>query len=96
MMHWKYAGIHTRLRKIWFRPRLPARATISLTCHGRGCPQRHWSAPRRRLRKLARSLERHRFRAGQLLTITISVPGWTPERARVRIRYGRLPVAKLL
>ncbi len=94
-MHWTYRGIHTWLDRIQFG-RLPAGATIRVACHGRDCPRRHWSTAKRRLRTLARSLERHRFRAGQRLTITISVRGWISERAGVRIRNGALPTAKLL
>jgi hypothetical protein len=95
VMNWTYRGIHTRLHRIRFG-RLPAGATIRVACHGRDCPRRHWVAGKRRLRRLTRSLERRRFRAGQRLTITISVPGWIPERAGVRIRDGALPLAKLL
>ena len=95
VMRWTYKGIHTRLDKIRFG-RLPAAATIRVRCHGRDCPKRLWSASKRRLHRLDRSLERRSFQAGQRLTITISVPGWIPERAAVRIRDGAVPVAKLL
>ncbi len=94
-MHWTFNGIHTWLDRIHFS-RLPAGAGIRVTCHGRDCPRRVWSAGKRHVRRLAKALERRRFRAGQRLTITISAPGWIPERAGVRTRDGAVPVAKLL
>jgi hypothetical protein len=43
-----------------------------------------------------RSLDGRRYRAGDLLFITISAPGLVPERAEVRIRDGAIPRARLL
>jgi hypothetical protein len=95
VMSWSWSRLRTRLRAIRFG-RLPARATIRVTCHGHACPRRLGTVRRRHLRALIRSLEARVFRAGQRLTITISAPGWIPERAQIRIRDGALPLAKLL
>jgi hypothetical protein len=95
LLSWVFSGIHSRLSKMRFG-RLPAGATITVACRGRGCPKRPASVDRRHLRRLISSLEARRYRAGQRLTITITAPGRISERARVRIRDGRLPVAKLL
>ena len=67
-----------------------------LTCRGRRCPRTLGKVGHRHLRKLNRSLEARIFDAGQRLTITVSAPGWIPERAQVLIRDGGLPLAKLL
>lgn len=95
VMGWTWLGIHTRLRTVRFGG-LPAQATIRVRCRGRRCPWRVRSAGHRHLRRLIRSLQRRSFLAGQRLTITISVPGWVPERAGVHIRDGALPLVKRL
>jgi hypothetical protein len=95
VMSWSWSRTRTRLRAIRFG-RFPTPATIRVTCHGRACPRRLGTARRRHLRALMRSLEARVFRAGQQLTITISAPGWIPERAQIRIRDGALPLARLL
>jgi hypothetical protein len=95
VMGWSWNGIRTRLRTLHFG-RLPGRATIRVTCHGRACPRRLGTVHHRHLRALIRSLEARVFRAGQRLTITVSAPGRIPERAQVVIRDGALPLAKLL
>jgi hypothetical protein len=95
MLSWTWNGNHTKLHKLRFGP-LPARATISVTCRGPGCSRRPMVAGSRHLRRLIKSLEARVFHAGQRLTITISASGWTPERALLKIRDGKLPVAKLV
>jgi hypothetical protein len=95
LMSWSFNGIHTRLYKMRF-DRLPARARITVTCHGRACPRRPASADRRHVRGLIKSLESRRYRAGQRLNITVRAPGLLPERARLTIRDGALPLAELL
>jgi hypothetical protein len=95
-MKWNWHGILTRLRKVRWIGSFPADATIRVTCHGRHCPRELGKVGHRRLRRLMRSLEARVFHAGQQLTITISAPGWVSERAQVKIRKGKLPLAKLL
>ena len=96
LMHWSWHGVHTRLRKIRWVGHFPARAIIRVTCHGHRCPKRLGNVRHRNLRRLVGSLEARIFHAGQQLTITVSAPGWVPERARVFIRAGALPLAELL
>jgi hypothetical protein len=96
LMKWKWRGIHTRLRRVRWVGSFPARSTVHVTCHGRDCPRRVMTAGHRHLLKLIRSLEASVFHAGERLTITVSAPGWLSERAQVKIRDGKLPVAKLL
>jgi hypothetical protein len=95
VMAWTWNGAHTRLRRLLFS-RFPGRGTVRVSCRGRGCPRRASHAGHRNLRGLVSSLERRVFRSGQHLTITVSAPGWVPERAGVAIRDGALPTAKLL
>jgi hypothetical protein len=45
---------------------------------------------------LLRGLRGRRYRSGDVLRITVTAPGYRAERAEVRFRYGRLPLAKLL
>lgn len=74
----------------------PPHTRIRVSCAGPGCPRRARTADHRHMRSLVSSLRGRVFHAGERLTITISAPGWTPERGRIRIRNGRVPVAKLL
>jgi hypothetical protein len=96
LMDWSWHGVHTRLRKVRWLGSFPARATIRVTCHGHGCSKRLGTVRHRHLGRLSRSLEARLFHAGEHLTITISAPGWIPERAQIRIRDGALPLARLL
>lgn len=66
---------------------LPARARVALTCKGKGCPFRTRWATRGKLKRLAH----HSFRPGDTLTIRISARGDKPERARLKIRRGKVP-----
>jgi hypothetical protein len=90
---WSHRGTHMRhARAAGF----PAQATITVRCTGRGCPKRPDTAKRRGLGRLWHVLERRVFRPGQRLTIAITERGHLPERVRVRIRSGAIPVARLL
>jgi hypothetical protein len=94
-MKWTWNGSRTRLRALRFG-RFPGPGTIGVSCHGRGCPRHASKAGHHGLRALIRALERRRFSSGQRLTITVSAPGYEPERAQVVIRNGALPIARLL
>jgi hypothetical protein len=95
LIRWRWRGVLTWLRRLRFSG-LGSRAAITVTCAGRGCPRRRWSAPARRARTLERTLANQVFRAGDRLTITISAPRLAAERARLRIRRARKPAAALL
>jgi hypothetical protein len=95
MISWRWAGAHTRLRRLRLM-RFPGRhATIVLTCSGRGCPRRSWSARSGHLNRL-KKLEGATFRAGDRISIVIAQPGLVSERADIRIRNNREPTAALL
>jgi hypothetical protein len=93
---WTWNRSRTRLHRLRLG-RLPGDATLAVSCRGRGCPLRHARATgRRRLRGLVSRLDGDLFRAGDRILITVSVPGRVSERGAVRIRYGRLPLAREL
>jgi hypothetical protein len=92
---WTWNHTHTRIHKVQVG-KLPRRATITLKCSGRGCPMTKRSAKAAHLKILVRRLAGTRYRAGDVIVITVSAPGRVSERARIKIRNGRKPVAALL
>ena len=70
--------------------------TVRVRCIGRGCPRRALIANARRAPSALRALDGLIYHAGDRLLIVITAPGRGPERARVVIRYGRIPRATLL
>jgi hypothetical protein len=75
---------------------LPRNARIEIRCTGRGCPHAPVTAGSKHLRRVLRSLYGWRFRAGDVLRITISAPHQRSERISLRIRDGALPRARVL
>jgi hypothetical protein len=95
VMKWHWNHRHTRL--VWVKiGRAPGRASFSITCRGRGCPAHKLHADAATLRRHHRTLRGKLYRAGDRLTVTLSAPSWRPERARITIRNGRKPSARLL
>jgi Fungal fucose-specific lectin len=94
-MSWRWQGLHTTLRRITFL-RLSRRASVRVTCGGRGCPRRRWSSRPGRSARLARALRGQVFRAGDRVLVTFSVPHEVSLRARVTIRRSRRPLARVL
>lgn len=94
-IRWSWAGRQTVLRRITIM-RLPRRARVGLTCAGRGCPWHGLSAPWRSVGRLKGRLAGTRFRSGDVLTLTIAVPGRISERARLKIRDGHKPLVRRL
>jgi hypothetical protein len=93
---WTWNRGRTRLHEIRLG-RLPQGAHVAVHCAGRGCPRRHSRiAAARRVTGLLRGLDGTVYRAGDRILITISAPGRRSERASVRIRAGRLPLAREL
>jgi hypothetical protein len=94
IMTWHWTKATTRLTKLrWIG--LPKRATVTVSCTGRGCPARTWSGRPGKRRRL-RTLTGARFHAADRITITISQRGLISERAKVVIRANRIPKTKLL
>jgi hypothetical protein len=73
--------------------RFPARMRLTIRCTGRGCghPRTVTARGGRAVNRLLRALAGRRYRAGDVLHITFTAPGRTPERAEVIIRDGRKP-----
>jgi hypothetical protein len=92
---WTYNRARTRIHRVQMS-RVPRGARITVRCTGRGCPVKQRTARARHLRGLERRLAGSLYRAGDLILITIAAPGHVSERALVKIRNGRLPVAALL
>lgn len=92
LMKWSWRFGTTTLRETKVG-RFPHRTRLTLTCRGRGCPRPHKlsAAGPKRVHRLLRRLVGHRYRAGDVLTITFTAPGWRRERARITFRNGRLP-----
>lgn len=93
---WTWDDAVTRLRQTKIGT-FPGRTELTVSCHGRGCPRSRYDAKGgRALHRALHSLEGHRYRAGDQLRITLRAPGYRPERAVVRFRWGRLPAVSLL
>jgi hypothetical protein len=93
---WTWNGGRTRLSRIRIG-HVPARATVTVTCKGPGCPKPHTRRARgRRVKTLVAHLHGGRYRAGDRLFVTISAPGLIAERAEITIRDGALPRVRAL
>jgi hypothetical protein len=92
VLSWTWRGAASRLTRAQIG-RLPAGASVRVTCRGRGaaCTSRAIVAGRRGLRRLVHALDGRVYRAGDHLSVTVSKHGYAPERAVIRIRYGKLP-----
>jgi hypothetical protein len=73
--------------------RFPYRTRLTVSCKGRGCgrPDTLSATGRKAVHRLLNRLVGHRYRAGDVLTVTFTAKGWRRERARITIRNGRLP-----
>ncbi len=96
VISWSWNGSTTLLRRIRVS-HLPRNARVSVRCAGMHCPRLRASAigPRRVATLLTR-LAGRRLRAGQSLLITVAARRHRPERIEVRIRSGRMPLARLV
>jgi hypothetical protein len=92
---WRWAGMRTRVVKVEMS-RLPRRARIMVKCTGRGCPLTRRHARAAHVKVLLHRLAGTTYRAGDVISITISAPGRVAERARITIRDGRKPLAALV
>jgi hypothetical protein len=87
---WRYAVTTLRLTRIG---RFPHSTRLTVSCKGRGCgrPSKLSARGPKGVHHLLKRLTGHRYRAGDVLTITFTAHGWKRERARITIRNGRLP-----
>lgn len=96
VISWRWSGRTTVLRTITV-DHLPRAAGVTAACTGRGCPKLHIghvNAPK--IHALLRRLDGRRFRAGDVLHITVTQRHHRAERIRLRFRTGKDPVARLL
>lgn len=95
VLSWRWLGARTTMRSVAVRG-LPRGASITVSCHGRGCPRlRPHTGRGRTVGRLLRSLGGRRFTAGDRVDITIA-RGRRRERVRLTIRTGHIPAARLL
>ena len=87
---WRFGVTTLRLTRIG---RFPHSTRLTVTCKGRGCgrPAKRSATGPKGVHRLLKRLTGHRYRAGDVVTITFTARGWKPERARITIRDGRLP-----
>lgn len=77
----------------------PGRTRITLKwCRGRHCAHHHTVSARGPggLRRLLHGLVGHRYRAGDVLYLTLHAPGYRDEKAKITIRWSRKPAIQLL
>ncbi|HEX4010938.1 MAG TPA: hypothetical protein VHX62_13055 [Solirubrobacteraceae bacterium] len=94
---WTWNRSRTWLRSVSVG-RFPATTRLAVRCEGSGCPRpavARASGPRR-LRGLLHGLRGRGYRAGDRLLLWLQAPSWRPERARIAIRWGHLPLITLL
>jgi hypothetical protein len=92
VLSWTWNRATTRLHGLKVGS-LPGDTGLSMTCRGRGCPRHSKTSVTgaRAVRRTLRSLAGRRYRAGDVLTIRLSAPGYRPEQAEVVFRAGKLP-----
>jgi hypothetical protein len=96
-LRWTWRFGHTWLEREKLG-RVPARTGIAVRCVGTGCPRPLHAAAHgeRRLRRALHGLLGHRYRSGDRLLLTLTAPGWKPERVQVTIRTSHKPAIRLL
>ncbi len=92
LMKWTWRFRTTTLRSAHVG-HFPHSTRLTVACKGRGCgkPAKTTAAGPKGVHRLLKRLAGHRYRAGDVLTVTFTARGWTRERARITIRDGRLP-----
>ncbi len=87
---WRFATTTLRFTRIG---RFPHSTRLTVSCKGRGCgrPAKMSAVGPKGVHRLLARLRGHRYRAGDVLTITFSARGWKRERARITIRDQALP-----
>jgi hypothetical protein len=92
VISWTFNGPRTWLHRAKIGS-FPIHTTLSVRCRGGGCPRpAHLSARGpRAIHRLLRRLQGRRFRSGDVVSVALTAPGYTAERARVTVRNGRKP-----
>jgi hypothetical protein len=92
-LSWTWNGPAIRLRKVKVGT-MPGDTKLTMGCDGKGCP-RHSGAKvtgARRVRRALLRLAGRRYRAGDVLTVTLSAPRYRSEHARIFFRDGTRPL----
>jgi len=92
---WTWSYSRSRLGHLRFG-RLPRGAQVTTTCRGHDCPLRAVQAGRGALGRLLAFVDGLVYVAGDRIYITVSAPGYRPERAELLVRSGEIPTAKLI
>jgi hypothetical protein len=92
VVSWTWRGSATWLHKATIG-NFPERTRLAVRCQGCGCGRQARMAARghRSVHRLLRAHGGRRYRTGDVLIIALTAPGFTAERADVRIRSGRQP-----
>lgn len=94
---WHWNRGRTRLVKVRVA-RLLKTATIHISCRGTGtdCRARPISARPRTVRHLIRVLVGRVYRAGDTILVSVTARGYQSLRARITIRYNKVPTVRVL
>jgi hypothetical protein len=87
---WRFGATTLRLTRVGHFPH-STRLTVACKGHGCGRPAKRTATGPKGVHRLLKRLTGHRYRAGDVLTITFTARGWTRERARITMRNGGLP-----
>jgi hypothetical protein len=93
VLSWTWNGAQIRLHKVRVGT-MPGATKLTMGCQGDGCP-RHSAvkaAGARRVRRALLRLAGRRYRAGDVLSVTLIAKGYRHERARIFFRNGKRPL----
>jgi hypothetical protein len=95
LLKWTWNHAIVRLRQVKTGG-MPGDTRLTLRCKGRGCTRPSDVTVRgaRNVRAMLRSLIGHRYRAGDVLTVTLTAARYTAEAATITFRNGRLPLVR--
>jgi hypothetical protein len=87
---WRFEVTTLRLTRVG---RFPHSTRLTVSCKGRGCgrPAKLSAVGPKGVHRLLKRLIGHRYRVGDVLTLTFTAHGWKHERARITIRDEQLP-----
>ncbi|HEX3975893.1 MAG TPA: hypothetical protein VHW96_06485 [Solirubrobacteraceae bacterium] len=93
---WRWHRASTRLSKVQIE-RLPATATVHITCRGKGtgCRARAVSAKPKGLRRLVHTLTGRVYHAGDRISVSVTARGYQPIKAQITIRFDKIPTVGL-
>lgn len=95
VLSWTWRGAITWLHRATIGT-FPGRTRVTIHCKGHGCGRHPTVTARghRLVHRLLRALGGRRFRTGDVLSFSLTAPGYRPERAEIKIRSGRKPLVR--